>query len=40
MDMVSRDDVAASRIAGQLGIGSGLSFQERDPGHYYSLKGA
>lgn len=38
VDMPTSDDRAAAKIASDLGIGAGLSFQTPDPGHYYSLK--
>jgi len=39
VDMPCDDDRKAALIAGQLGIGSGLSFSVPDPGHYYLLGG-
>jgi hypothetical protein len=39
MDMPTNNDKEASRLAGTLKIGSGLSFQEKDPGHYFSGHG-
>lgn len=38
MDMPTRDDQAAARLAGALGIGSGVQFSTPDPGHFFSLR--
>jgi len=37
IDITTRDDSTASRIARALGIGTGLDFRDPDPGHYFDL---
>ena len=40
LDMPCDDDKRAAGIAQSLGIGTGQSFSDVDPGHYYLLGGA